>query len=114
MIDPRVKSLARGNNRSRALKWGIVHLFNLNGLGDMIENKICKFLKFSHFLQFCIVISALFLQKCKIGKTQISIKHIVPLKVIELQRCTIPHFKGLDPVFSALAWFLINCFYGMM
>ena len=31
MIDPRVKNQARGqNNRSRALKWGIVDLCRLN------------------------------------------------------------------------------------
>ena len=105
MIDPRVKSQARGqNNRSRALKWGIVHLCNLNGYGDMIKNEICNFLEFLHFSQFCIVISELFLQKRKYWKTQASVKLVVSLKAIELQRCTIPHFKALDPLFSALAW----------
>ena len=44
MIDPRVKSQARGqNNGSRALKWGIVHPCNLNGFGDMTKNKIMWF-----------------------------------------------------------------------
>ena len=43
VINLRVKSQARGqNNRSIALKWGIVHLCNLNGLGDMIKNKTTK------------------------------------------------------------------------
>ena len=47
VINPRVKSQARGqNNRSRALKWGIVHLCNLNGFGDMIKNIICIILTF--------------------------------------------------------------------
>ena len=37
MIDPRLKSQARGqNNRSRAIKSGIVHHCNLNSLRDMI------------------------------------------------------------------------------
>ena len=59
MIDPRVKSQARGqNNRFRALKWGIVHHCNLNGSGDMTKNKLCDFLEFSPFLQFSTVISA--------------------------------------------------------
>ena len=49
MIDPRVKSQARGqNNGSRALKWGIVHLCNLKDFRDMIKNKICNILEFSH------------------------------------------------------------------
>ena len=40
MIDPRVKSQARGqNNGSRALKLGIVHLCNSRGLGDMTKKK---------------------------------------------------------------------------
>ena len=68
MIDPRVKSQARGqSDRSRALKWGIVHYCNLNVFRDMIKNKICIFLKFSHFSQFSIVISALFYKNAKIG-----------------------------------------------
>ena len=50
MIDPRDKNQARGqNNRSRALKWGIVHHFKLNGSEDMNKNKICNFLEFSRF-----------------------------------------------------------------
>ena len=50
MIDPRVKSQARGeNNRFRALKWSIVHHYNLNGSGDMTKNKLCDFLEFSPF-----------------------------------------------------------------
>ena len=57
MIDPRVKSQARGqNNRFRALKWGIVHHYNLKGSGDMTKNKLCDFLEFSPFLQFSIAI----------------------------------------------------------
>ena len=62
MIDPRVKSQARGQNN-----WpkGIVHLCNLSSFGDMIKNKICNFLEFLRFSQFSIMISALFLQKCK-------------------------------------------------
>ena len=60
-IELRVKSQFRGQNiRSRALKWGIVHLCNLNGFGDMIKDKIYNFLKFLHFSQFSIVISTLF------------------------------------------------------
>ena len=106
MIDPRIKSQAKGqNNRSRALKWGIAHLCNLNGFGDMIKNKICNFLEFSHFSHFSIVVSAFFTNH-KVWKTQISIKVVVSLKVIELQRCTIPHFKALDLLFWPLAWLL--------
>ena len=61
IIDPRVKSQARGqNNRSRALKWDIVHLCNLNGFRDMIKNKIRNFLEFSQFLQFSIVFFTIF------------------------------------------------------
>ena len=96
MIAPTVKTQAKGqNNLSRALKWGIVHLCSSNRIGDMIRNKKCNFLEFSHFSQ-----------KRKIWKTQISIKLVVSLKVIELQRCTIPHFKALDPLFWPLAWLL--------
>ena len=47
MIDPRVKSRARGqNNRCRALKQGIVRHCDLNGSRDMTKNKICNFLEF--------------------------------------------------------------------
>ena len=107
MINPREKSHSKGQNkRSSALKWGFVHLYNSNGFGDMIKNKICYFLEFLHFLQFSIAIFTFFLQKRKIWKTQISIKLVVSLKVIELQRCTIPHFKALDPLFWPLAWLL--------
>ena len=50
MIDPRVKSQARGqNNGSRALKWGIAHLFNLNGSRDMIKTKYVIFFNFAFF-----------------------------------------------------------------
>ena len=52
MIDPRVKHQARGqNDRSRALKRGILHHCNLDGYGDVAKNKICNFLKFLHFSQ---------------------------------------------------------------
>ena len=44
MISPRVKSQARcQNNRLRALKLGIVHLFDSNGAVDMNEDKMCHF-----------------------------------------------------------------------
>ena len=100
MIDPRDKSQDRlQSNGSRALKWGIVHLCNLNGFGDMIKNKISNIFKFSHFLQPSITFF-------KIWKTQIFIKYVVSLKVTELQRCTIPYFKALDPLFWPLAWLL--------
>ena len=67
MIDPRVKSQARGQNyRSRALKLGIVHLCKLNSFRDMIKNKLCDFLEFSHILQFSIAIFTFFLQIRKI------------------------------------------------
>ena len=69
MIDPRVKSQARGqNNGSRALKWGIVHLCNLNGFRDMIKNKICNFIEFSHFLQFSIAIFTFFYKNARFEK----------------------------------------------
>ena len=69
MIDPRVKSQARGqNNRFRALKWGIVNHCNLNGSGDMTKDKLCDFLEFSPFLQCSIVISALFYKHANFEK----------------------------------------------
>ena len=51
MIDPRVKSQARGqNNGSRALKWGIVHLCSLSTFwGTIVFMKMWVF----HFLRFC-------------------------------------------------------------
>ena len=49
----------------------------------------------------------IFLQKCKIWKTQILINLVVSLKVLQLHRCTIPHFKALDQLFWPLAWLLI-------
>ena len=50
MIDPKVKSQARcQNNDSRALKWGIVHLCNLNGSRDKIKTKYVIFLNFRIF-----------------------------------------------------------------
>ena len=58
---------------SRALKWGIVHLFNLNSFRDMIKNKICNFFEFSHFFT-----------KIQDLKNSISIKLVVSLKVLEL------------------------------
>ena len=48
----------------------------------------------------------IFLQKRKIWQTQIFTKLVVSLKVIELQRCTIPHFKALALLFWPLAWLL--------
>ena len=69
MIDPWVKSQARGqNNKCRALKWGIVHHCDLNGSGDMTKNKVCNFLEFLHFSQFSIVISALFYKNANFEK----------------------------------------------
>ena len=65
----------------------------------MIRNRIFNFLEFSHFSQFSIVFSALFYKNIRFEKHKL----VVSLKVIELQRCTIPHFKALDPLFSALA-----------
>ena len=83
IIDPRVKSQARGqNNRLRALKWGIVQFCNSNGFPDMIKNKIWHFARILTFSQFSIVISAFFLQKCKIWKTLVFINLVVSLKVI--------------------------------
>ena len=68
-INPRVKKQARcQNNRSRALKWDIVHFCILKGLRDMIKNKICNFLEFLHFSQFSIVISAYFYKNAKFEK----------------------------------------------
>ena len=66
IIDPRVKSQARcQNKRSRGQGQG---LWKLNGSGDMIKNKICNFLEFSHFSQFSIVIPGLFFTKTQILK----------------------------------------------
>ena len=51
MINPRVITQARvQNNRSRALKWGILHLCCSNVFGDTTKSmKICVF----QFLHFC-------------------------------------------------------------
>ena len=50
IIDPSVKSHARGqNNRSRALKWGTVCLGNSEIIRDTIRNKKYNFFKFLHF-----------------------------------------------------------------
>ena len=51
MIGPRVENQARGqNNRSKALKWGIVHICSLNTFGDTT-----KYMKIwdIQFLRFC-------------------------------------------------------------
>ena len=72
MIDPRVKSQARGqNNRCRALKRDIVRHCDLNGSRDMTKNKICNFLEFWHFSQFDIVISALFYKNANFEKLKL-------------------------------------------
>ena len=69
MINPRVKSQARGqNNRSIALKWGIAHLCNSNGFWDMIKNKMYPFNKIFAFSQLSIVISAFFYKNAKFEK----------------------------------------------
>ena len=69
MINPRVKSQARGQkNRSRALKWGIVHLCNSNDFGDMIKNKMYHFYRIFAFSQLSIVISAFFYKNAKFEK----------------------------------------------
>ena len=68
-IDPRVKSQDRGQeNRSRALKWDIVNLCNLNGFGIMTKTKYVTFVEFSHFSQFSMVISTLFYENAKFEK----------------------------------------------
>ena len=72
----------------------------------MIENEICNILKFLHFSQFSIVLSTFF-TRCKICKTLISIKVVLSLKVIELQRFTIPHFKALEKSFDTLLEILL-------
>ena len=51
LIYLRVKNQARGqNNRSTTLKWGIVHLCNLNIIGD---TKKCMKIWVFKFLRFC-------------------------------------------------------------
>ena len=70
MIDPRVKSQARGqNNGSRALKWGIVHLCSLITFRDRtsfleVTIKYVKKLVFQ-ILQFCKKVTK---SLCKIAK----------------------------------------------
>ena len=52
MINPRVKSQARGqNNRSRALKWGIVHLCSWITFRDRDWYKKLDWLKISPLLK---------------------------------------------------------------
>ena len=65
----------------------------------MMKNKISNFLEFAHLSQFSIVNAALFYIKSNFEKLKIYIKLVVSLKVIELQRCKIPHFKALDLLF---------------
>ena len=66
MIDPGVKSQARGqNNGLRALKWGIAHLCNLNIFRGMIKDKTYNFLEFS---KISIVIFAFFYKNAKFEK----------------------------------------------
>ena len=65
----------------------------------MIKNQISDFLEFLHISQFGIVVSALFHKNAKFEKLKFLKKIVVSLKVIELQRCTIPHFEALDLLF---------------
>ena len=87
-------------------KASIVHLCNLNGFWDMIKNKICQFSKIFIFFTISHSNFRIFLQKRKIWKNIFYTNLVVSLKVIELQRCTIPHFEALDLLFWPLAWLL--------
>ena len=107
MIDPRVKSQARGqNNGSRALKWGIVHL-----CGSITLRDTTSFIKIWVFqiLRFCKKNVKIAMQNCKICKN-LRILHILFLiispKPYKLQSYMIPHFKALDLLFWPLTWLL--------
>ena len=73
--------------------------------GDMNKHKKCQFLIFSFFAILCSD-TVIFLQKRKNWKTRIFIHFVVSPKVIELQRCTMPHFEALDLLIWHLAWLL--------
>ena len=67
--------------------------------------------KYVIFLNFCIFHNLAqyfphFFTKTQTLRNSYFYKVVESLKVIELQRCTIPHFKALYPLFSALAWLL--------
>ena len=64
---PRVKTKAKcQNNKSRALKWGIVRLCTSNITGDMIKNIKVLIFEFSPFFLFWLVILPLFYKNAKI------------------------------------------------
>ena len=102
MIDPIVMTQANGqNNRSKGLKWGIIHLCNSNNFGDTIRfMKIWVF----QFLHFCKKWQNYYTKwrKLKILEKLYSISS----KIFKLQKDTIPHFKALDQLFWLLAWVL--------
>ena len=107
MIDPRVKSQARGqNNSSRALKWGIVHLCSSITFRDttsFIEIWVFQILR---FCKKNVETTMLDCEKCKNSRKLHILFLIISLKPFKLQRCTIPHFKALDLLFWPLAWVL--------
>ena len=84
MIDPRVITQARGqSNRSRAFKWGIVHLCSSNSFGD--TTKLMKIWVFK-FLHFCKKWQNYYTksQKLKNIKKTILLVLIITSKVFEL------------------------------
>ena len=59
MIDSTAKPQGKGQNYSSiALKWGIVCLFELDGIGDMIKKNLA-------FFAILYIDLTIFLQKCK-------------------------------------------------
>ena len=95
MIDRRVRTQARGqNNRSKALKWGIVHLCTSNDFGDTTKCMKIWVFQFNYFAKS---------QKLKNIRKLILFVLIISLKLLQLQRHKMPHFKALDLLFWPLA-----------
>ena len=84
MIDPIVMTQANGqNNRSKGLKWGIIHLCNSNNFGD--RTKYMKIWVYQ-FLHFCKKWQNYYAksQKLKNVKKTILLVLIITSKVFEL------------------------------
>ena len=106
MIDPIVMTQANGqNNRSKGLKWGIIHLCNSNNFGDRTKYMKIWVYQFLHFCKkwqnYCSK-----WRKLENIRKLILFVLFISSKLFELQRYTIPHFKALDPLFWPLAWVL--------
>ena len=102
-IAHRVKTQARSqNNRSRALKWGIVCLYSWSSFEDTTK---CMKIWVLQFFHFCKKVKKSLCKIKKLRKLWIQFL-VITLKPFKLQWCTIPHFKALNLLFWPLAWLL--------